>query len=304
MRIVSLLPAATETVALLGREDALVGVTHECDWPPSVRTLGRVTRSAIDGTMAPGVVDRVVREARARGEALFELDAARIRELAPDVILTQAVCDVCAVSDTDVRAIAASMDRSPVVVTLSGTSLEGVLRDIALVAEAIGVPDEGARAAAMLRGRMRAVRERVGPAARPRVAVIEWTDPLYTAGHWTPEIVDHAGGEDVVARAGEHSRRIEAEEIRRAEPDVLVFAPCGYDVARAASEGERLLAEDGWEWARARRVWAVDAGALVSRPGPRLVEGIETFAALLHPSLFPPPRAARALELQGALTAS
>lgn len=298
MRIISLLPAATEIVASLGSERALVAVTHECDWPPSVRMLPRATRSGVDGSAPPNVVDDVVREASARGEALFELDAQLICDLEPDVILTQALCDVCAVSETDVRAIAASMSPSPDVVTLSGTAIEGVFEDIARVASSIGVPDEGRRLVAGLRARMSMVRARVATSERPRVAVIEWTDPLYIAGHWTPELIQHAGGQDALAHAGQHSRRTEIEELRLADPDVLIVAPCGYDVGRAAAAGQRLLSGEAWDWARGRQLWAVDGNGLVSRPGPRLIDGIETFAELLHPEIFEPPHRERALELR------
>lgn len=286
IRAISLLPAATEIVASLGEERALVGITHECDWPSTVRGLPRVTRSGIDGGAPPGTVDRAVHELAMQGVPVFELDIELIRELAPDVIVTQALCDVCAVSETDVRAIAASLSPPPCVVTLSGNTLEGVFRDIASVASALGVPNEGARHVEQLRSRVSAVRSAISGAAHPRVAVIEWTDPLFTAGHWTPELIEHAGGVDVIARAGEHSRRMEIDELRRTDPEIVIVAPCGYDVARAAKEGERLLSSAGWEWTRDRQVWAVDANALVSRPGPRLVDGIEAFAELLHPDLF------------------
>ncbi|MFL5578238.1 MAG: ABC transporter substrate-binding protein [Gemmatimonadaceae bacterium] len=304
MRVLSLLPAATEIVASLGALDGLVGVTHECDWPPAVRSLPRVTASALDagaGSAAgAGEVDARVRELSAAGAALFVLDEALLARLRPDVILTQALCDVCAVSETDVRAVAARLAPAPRVVTLSATTLDGVLDgDVARVAEAIGRADAGAALAEELRGRMRRVHEtlRAARAPRPRVAVIEWTDPVYAAGHWVPEMVRRAGGVDVLASAGEHSTTRAVEAVASAGPDLLLFAPCGYDAPRAADEARRTLARPEWRWAASRPAWAVDANAYVSRPGPRLVEGVELFARVMHPGLFGEPEEACAVRV-------
>jgi iron complex transport system substrate-binding protein len=297
MRILSLIPSATEIVAALGCVDALVGVTHACDFPPGVERLPRVTRTAIDSAASPAAIDRAVRELDAAGTPLYELDETTVLTLAPDVIITQAVCDVCAVSEHDVRAVAARLRAPARVLALGATTIEGVLDDIRAVARAIGVPDAGEALVAEAEARMRRVHEtlKTARAPRPRVAVLEWTDPVFNAGHWVPQMVRRAGGIDVLGEPGARSRVVPLPDVRAADPDTVVLAQCGYDVRRAADEGRALLARHEWEWLRDRRVWALDANALASRPGPRLVDGVETLAALLHPALFAPPSAGQAV---------
>jgi iron complex transport system substrate-binding protein len=299
MRIVSLLPAGTDMVVALGAADSLVGVTHECDGLASLAALPRVTRSAIDPEAAPGEIDRQVRAADARGEPLFMLDEARIADLRPDVLITQAVCEVCAVRETDVRALAARMSAAPRVVTLAASTLDAVLEDVACVAAAVDMRDAGARLRTELDARMRRVHETLEAAEAPRrrVAVIEWTDPVYAAGHWVPSMIERAGGIDVLAKPGEHSRVVSVTDVVTAAPETIVFAPCGYEVARAATEARRTLSRADWAWAARCQVWAIDAGAFVSRPGPRLVDGIETLARIFHPTLFPRPAIDRAIEV-------
>lgn len=290
MRVVSLLPSATEIVAALGGMEHLVGVTHCCDYPPQVDSRVRVTRTAIDADAAPGVVDAQVREITASGAPLYTLEEERIRALKPALILTQALCEVCAVMETDVRAVAARLQPVPQVITLSATSLDGVLEDIVAVGTAMGLADEAAEFVAGARMRMRRVHEtlRAAKAPRPRVAVIEWGDPIYAAGHWVPEMVKRAGGVDVLAMPGEHSVVKTLEQVRSADAEVLLIAPCGYDLPRAVEEAERLLALEDWAFARDRAVFALDANAFASRPGPRLVDGIEVMARLFNPQLFSP----------------
>jgi len=299
MRVVSLLPSATEIVAALGGMEHLVGVTHACDHPAMVASRVRVTRTAVDAYAAPGVVDAQVREITHEGLPLYTLLEDRIRALHPDLILTQALCEVCAVMETDVRALAARLAPEPRVVSLSASSFDGVLADIAAVGAAMGLDDESDELLGGARARLRAVHDalKAANAPRPRVCVIEWGEPLYAAGHWVPEMVARAGGVDALAKPGEHSVVVTLDQVRAAEPDVIVVAPCGYDLERAADEGERLLALPGWAWARDRRVFALDANAFASRPGPRLVDGIEVMARIFHPSLFTPaePAFARAL---------
>lgn len=299
MRVVSLLPGATEMVAALGALEHLVGVTHECDHPPMVASRVRVTTTSVDVTASPGAVDAQVHGLTASGASVFTLFEDRIRDLRPDLILTQALCDVCAVSETDVRSLAARLDPVPAITTLSASTLEGVFEDLTRVGSALGVPEEAEEWVLGARARMRSVHEALKSAAapRPRVAVIEWGDPLYAAGHWMPEMIKRAGGVDVLAKAGSHSVSVALDQLRAAEPDVIVIGPCGYDLARAAAEGERLLTLDDWTWVRARRVFALDANAFASRPGPRLVDGVEILARLFNPSLFTPvdPTFARAL---------
>ena len=301
MRVVSLLPASTEIVAALGAGDQLVGISHECDWPPAVGDLPRVTRSAIAGAVGAGAVhavsmdaaavDELVRSRAASGEALFELLEDAIAALRPDVILTQCVCDVCAVSESEVRRMATHLSPVPRVLTLTGGTLDGVFQDIAAVADALGRGEPGAELLAMLRHRMRVVHEQLrgARAPRPRVAVIEWDDPPFAAGHWVPELIHRAGGLDVLARPGEHSRMVQPEAVEAAAPDVLIVAPCGYSLGQAAAAARHMLGRDVWRWARALPIWAMDANGLLSRGGPRLIDGLETIARVLHPSLFGAP---------------
>jgi iron complex transport system substrate-binding protein len=300
MRVISLLPGATDMVAAAGGAGLLVGVTHECDLPPGAPPLPRVTATVIADD-APGAVDERVRALSAEGTALFTLDAERIRALSCDLVITQALCDVCAVRETDVRALAASLSPPPSIVTLGATTLDGMLADLERVAVAIGAPREGVSAANAIRQRMLVIHERLRAAGAPRpaVAVVEWCDPVYAAGHWVPEMVRRAGGRDVIATPGQHSGVTTAAAIAAADPEVILVAPCGYDAARAADAAAALLAQTEWRWARERRVWALDANRLTSRPGPRLADGIETIASILHPALFAPPAVGFARNISG-----
>ena len=296
MRVLSLLPAATDAVVALGLADRLVGVTHECD-ASGTEALPRVTASAVDPAGTAGAVDAAVRALAADGGAIFTLDEPRIAALRPDVILTQRLCDVCAVSETDVRALAARLGTVQVIVTLGATTLDAVWDDVRAIARALDAAEAGERLVAERTERLRAVHEtlKAARAPRPRVAVIEWGDPVYAAGHWVPDMVRRAGGVDALAAPGEHSMTRTVERVFEADPEVVLVAPCGYDAARAEREARRLLAGDAWAWARERRVWALDANRLVSRPGPLLADGVATMAAILAPDLFdaPAPSAAR-----------
>jgi len=299
VRILSLLPAATEIVAALGALDQLVGVTHECDHPSEVARLPRVTSSAVDRDAASASIDAAVRELSSSGAAVFTLDAALVARLRPDLLITQSVCDVCALPESEVDRALASLATVPRRVTLGATTLDGVWDDVRRVAEAIGRREEGMALVASLVARMRRVHEtlKAARAPRPRVAVIEWLDPLFVAGHWTPELVRRAGGIDVLAAPGAHSVRIDVASVRDAKPDVVLFAPCGFDVERAEREARALLATPEWNWARTLRCWALDGNALTNRPGPRLVEAIEVMAAVFAEGLFaaPPDGYGRAL---------
>ncbi|MBI3789281.1 MAG: ABC transporter substrate-binding protein [Gemmatimonadetes bacterium] len=299
MKIISLLPSATEIVASLGATHQLCAVSHSCDWPEEIRALPRVTATAVDSTAAAGAIDAQVRAIAATGAPLYTIDEARIRAIAPDVIVTQALCDVCAVSEGDVRALAADMTPSPVVVTLDGKTMEGVFTDITRVAAAIDASDEAEELIDGLRARLRHVHEtlKAAKAPRPRVAMIEWTEPLFAGGHWVPEMVARAGGVDVLAKPGDHSAVVTIEQVRAGAPDVLFVGPCGYDLAASIDAARALLARDDWAWARALPVWALDANALTSRPGPRLVHGVETMAAAMHPALFGAPLAMHAVRV-------
>ena len=295
-RVVSLLPAATEIVAALGALESLVGITHECDCPAQVASRLRVTTSLVDAAAPAGAVDAQVRALVESATPLYALDERRIRDLKPDLILTQALCDVCALMETDVRALAARMSPAPRVVSLSAATLDGVFGDIAAVAHAIGLDDEGEELLAGLRARIRTVHDTLKDARAPRtrVAMIEWTDPVFAGGHWVPELIRRAGGIDALAPGGGHSKVVTIAEVAAAKPDVVLVAPCGYGVERAADEARHLLASPAWSFADECAVWAIDGNALTSRPGPRLVDGIEVMARIFNPSLFSPAEPAYA----------
>lgn len=302
LRVVSLLPSGTEIVGALGAIEELVGVTHECDWPSVVSSRARVTMSAVDSSRSPREIDTQVRELAASGTPLYTLRERVIRDLHPDVILTQALCEVCAVHENDVRALARTLPGRPRVITLSATTLDAVLDDVRAVADALDRLDEAEELLDGLRARLRGVHDtlKAARAPRPRVAVIEWGDPVFTGGHWIPDMIHRAGGVDAIGTPGAHSRTIDVSALRDARPDVLIVAPCGYGLGRASAEAERLLALDAWAWARALPVWAIDANAFASRPGPRLIEGVELFARVMHPALFSPIDPTRARPLGAA----
>jgi iron complex transport system substrate-binding protein len=283
MRIASLVPSATETAFALGLGEHVVGVTHECDWPPEAGSLPHLTRTVIPPGLGPAEIDRVVRETVAAGRALYELDADRLAELEPDLILAQAVCEVCAVSYDDVVAVAATLPGKPRVLSLDPLTLEDVLGDVSRVAEAAGDPAAGERVRDEARRRLEAVASAVAEAARPRVVAIEWLDPPFIAGHWVPEMISIAGGLDPLGTAGGKSRTVEWPELEAAAADVVVVMPCGYDEQGAAAEAEAF--SERLDALGADRVIAVDASAYFSRPGPRLVTGIELLAGLLHPEV-------------------
>jgi iron complex transport system substrate-binding protein len=277
-------------IVALGLGHRLAAVTHECDWPPEVRGLPVVTSSRIDAAHDAAAVDAAVREAAGAAEPLFVLDEARIRALQPTVIVTQGLCEVCAVSEGEVRRLARVLPDPALVVTLEARTLDEVLESLPVLANALGAGEPAELVVQRLRERLRQVHEtlKAARAPRPRVAVIEWTDPLFAAGHWVPDMVRRAGGIDVLATSGEHSRTFRVEEIAAAEPELLVFAPCGYPLERAAAATRSTLALPEWEWARGLRLAAMDGNALTSRPGPRLVDGVEVMARLFNPDLFSP----------------
>ena len=282
MRIVSLLPSATEIICALGLEDALVGVTHECDYPPSVRRLPKVTNTLIPHDASSGTIDALVRDRLATGNALYTLDLPVLERLRPDLLVTQALCDVCAVAEVEVQAAACSLPGQPRVVNLEPETLEEVFESIAMVGEAVGREAQARDVIGTLRARVRAVADRVeGSGERPRVVVLEWLDPLFTCGHWTPELVSMAGGTEVVARGGERSRTMTLDELLAAAPDVLVVACCGFDVERTLLDMPAFMAlpgVSGLPAVRTGRVHVIDGNAYLSRPGPRLVDSLEILA--------------------------
>ena len=301
MRIASLVPSATEMLFELGVGDDVVGVTHECDHPPQAADLPHLTRTVIPPGLAPAQIDRAVRERTERGEALYELDSERLRELEPDLIVTQSVCEVCAVAVDDVRAVAAQLPSEPRVVSLDPSTIGEVLANIRDLAAAAGAEEAGDRLGREAADRLDRVAEAVAGEEPPRVACLEWLDPVFVAGHWVPQMVALAGGEDVLGLPGERSRVAEPEEVAAARPDVVVAMPCGYHTERAAREVRDhtdLVAGLG-----VRRIVAVDASAYFSRPGPRLVDGVELLTHILHPGRVEAPPAGRLAEVEPAARA-
>jgi iron complex transport system substrate-binding protein len=294
MRIASLVPSATEMLFSLGLGDRVAAVTHECDYPPGVEQLPHLTRSVIPDGLEAAEIDAAVRERTSRGEALYELDEETLEELDVDLIVTQAVCEVCAVSFDDVRAVAERLPTQPQVISLDPSTLGEVLADVPRLAEAAGVPEAGEQLVAELGGRLEAVEQAVEGAHRPRVAALEWLDPAYVGGHWVPQMIELAGGEDVLGMPGEKSRTAEWSELESAAPEVVISMPCGYYAEQAAAEAMRWRRHLGLLGAR---VVAVDAAAYFSRPGPRLVDGVELLGHLLHPELVPAPPSRRSIEL-------
>jgi len=281
VRIVSLVPSATEMLFALGVGDEVTGVTHECDHPAAVLDLPKITRDVIGPGLPPDEIDRAVRELTEQGRAIYELDEQALRSLAPDLIVTQALCAVCAVSYDDVRAVADRMDPQPEVVSLDPRTLGEVLGDVRTLAQATGAKDAGVDLVQDAAARIDRVRLAVRGAPPVSVAALEWLDPVYVAGHWTPQLIEYAGGIDLFGLPGEHSATRSWEEVAAAQPDVVVCMPCGYDAERSLAEAETYA--DELAAVGAKRVVAVDAAAYFSRPGPRLVDGVELLAHILHP---------------------
>jgi iron complex transport system substrate-binding protein len=281
MRVVSLLPAATEIVAALGGVGRLVGVSHECDFPPEVRSLPRVTRTLVDPAMPSGAIDRAMAEAKRTGVSPVEVDVNLVAHLRPDVLIGQSVCDVCAVGEGELARLVTTLMPTPWVVTLHAHTLDEVFLDIRKVGEALELRDEAEELDAGLRYRLRRVSVRAARPPKPRVLVLEWLDPPYVAGHWVPDLVTLAGGQDVGSAPGEPSRPRPWDELAALAPDVVVVALCGFDIPRAQAE----LAAVTDPQARAllgRRVEFLDGNAYTSRPGPRLVDAADILARLIH----------------------
>jgi iron complex transport system substrate-binding protein len=287
VRIASLVPSATEMLFALGLGDQVVAVTHECDYPPEAAGKPHLTRSLVPAGLSAGEIDAAVRRLTGEGRHLYDLDEPTLTELDVDLIVTQAVCEVCAVSYDDVVAVADRLPSRPRIISLDPSNLAEVLADVPRLGEAAGVADRAARLRADLERRLETVRQAVEGATRPSVLALEWLDPPFIGGHWVPAMIGIAGGADVLGRAGRKSRTAEWDEIAAAKPEMVVAMPCGWDASQSRSEVEghaRDLAAVG-----ADRIWAVDAAASFSRPGPRLVEGTELLAHLLHPDRVDAP---------------
>lgn len=294
MRIVSLLPSATEIVCALGLEESLVGVTHACDYPPAALTRPKVTTSVLD---SPGLdsreIDDAVRERQGRGEGIYTLDVELLASLAPDLILTQDLCTVCAVSHGVVQQALPALSSRPQILSFSPLHLADVLSDIKTIGDFTGRQEAARALITELRTRLDRVALATGPAAHlPRVVCLEWLDPPYAAGHWVPEMVGLAGGLDALGVAGAPSRRLEWDEVAAAEPETIVLMPCGFDLDHTISEAARVAWPPAWrELAAVRngRVWAVNGSAYFNRPGPRLFTGVEILASILQPARFNGP---------------
>lgn len=290
-RIVSLIASATEIVCALGFEQDLVARSHECDWPTTVTGLPVCTGPAFDVHGASRDIDRHVKTLLEQAMSLYHVDANLLRDLRPDVIVTQAQCKVCAVSAEDVdRALTAWLQDSPRVISLSPNNLAEVWESIRNVAEALGVSSRGEELVSRLQARCQAITHAVpAPAEHPTVACLEWLDPLMAAGNWVPELVERAGGRNLFGAAGKHSPWMEWDQLVRADPMILIAMPCGFDLARTRAEMKALRSRPEWprlRAVRAGRVYATDGNQYFNRPGPRLVESLEILAEILHPEHF------------------
>lgn len=288
MRIVSLVPHATELLFALGLGDQVVGVTHECDFPTAARRLPQVTKDRLPAGLSSGEIDAAVRASTQENATIYALDEQRLHELEPDLIVTQALCPVCAVSVDEVRAVAVKIRTCPKVVTLDPKTLGETMGDIRTLAQATGAKDAAVELVARQRGRIDVVKRALrGITERPTVVALEWFDPVFIGGHWTPQLIELAGGLDALGFPGEHSEQVDWDTVRAVRPEVVVCMPCGYDAPRAHLEATLFAHE--LATLGARRIVAVDASATFSRPGPRLVDGLELLAHVLHPDRVPAP---------------
>jgi iron complex transport system substrate-binding protein len=293
MRIVSLLPSATEIICAVGLREALVGVTHECDFPASVADLPKVTRTLIPHDADSANIDELVRQRLQTQRALYTLDRAMLEGLRPDLIVTQSLCDVCAVSQDEVRAAACDLPGQPRVLNLEPQTLGTVLQSIKQVGAATDSEARADAAVAALEARIGAVGQRSrGIGDRPRVVVLEWIDPPFSCGHWTPELVRLAGGQEQLGREGMPSRTLQWAEVVDSRPEVLFLACCGFGLPRTLEDVPLLKCRTGWDelpCVQSQRVYAADGSAYFSRPGPRLVDSLEILAHALHPGIHPLP---------------
>jgi iron complex transport system substrate-binding protein len=307
VRIVSLLPSATEIAFALGLGDQVVAVSHECDYPPAARQLPAVTRSPLHGhDLSSAEIDRRTTAEMRDGGTLYYIDSDLLRTLAPDLVLTQELCDVCAVAQPEVERAVRELGTEPRVLSLEPNTLADVLHTIEVVGAATDCQATASHMVAELQGRIDRVQGlTAGAARRPRVFCMEWTDPLWVAGHWVPEMVALAGGDDVLGAPGAPSVRVSWDAVLAAAPDVVVLMPCGYDLARTLRERPVVESQPGWTSlpaVRGGRIYAVDGSSYFNRPGPRLVDGLELLAHLLHPGRVPAPALpAAAAPLAGAV---
>jgi iron complex transport system substrate-binding protein len=294
MRICSLLPGATEIACALGLADEIVGVSHECDFPPAARSKPVMVRSRIDPTIiGSSEIDRQVGDLLRSKQSLYALNDELFKASEPDLILTQSLCDVCALDYNEVVQAARSLRQDPTIVSLDPHCLADILNDVLRIGEATDRTRQAESLVQQLKHRIEAVRDRTARAAsQPRVACLEWFDPLYIAGHWVPEMIQIAGGNDILATAGNPSFKIEWDAVIASLPEILILMPCGFDLDRAVRESSLLKNRADWEMlpaVRDGRVFAVSGADYFSRPGPRLVDGLEILSQVIHPELFPTP---------------
>jgi len=290
-RIVSFLPAGTEMVHALGAGNELVGRSHECDYPSSVTKLPIVSRPTLDlDDASPGAIDRAVAERMDSGDTLYRIDEVLLRDLKPDVILTQNLCRVCAPSGDELTRAVRKFDLRPEVLFLTPRNIAEIVDNVVAVGRAIGRTDEAESLVRDHNGRLAAVRAAVAKAPIRRVVFLEWTEPLFCGGHWVPEMISLAGGEDPLGRPGEDSVRMDWDDVAKAQPEMIIVSPCGYRLERATELARQMPRISDAE------VYAVDANAYFARPGPRVVEGVELLAHLFHPNLFSWPHAVRPWE--------
>lgn len=289
MRVVSLIASSTEIVCALGCEHLLVGRSHECDFPPSVRQLPVLTTPKFDVEGSSRDIDARVKTIVADALSVYRVDPDALSAAHPDVVITQTQCEVCAVSQRDVEEACQIMGWRPTIVSLTPNALADVWADIARVARALDVPDAGTALVSRLQARIAAIAERARPLPRPTVACIEWIEPLMSAGNWMPELIDLAGGTSLFGEAGKHSPWMTFADLVARDPDFIFVLPCGFDIARTRREMPALTGLPGWSTLRAvqnGRVFLLDGNQYFNRPGPRLVESLEILAELLHPEAF------------------
>jgi iron complex transport system substrate-binding protein len=300
MRIASLVPSATEMLFALGLGGDVVGVTHECDYPPEAKELPQLTATVLPSGLGAGAIDAAVKEVVGEGRALYTLDEERLARLEPDLIVTQAVCEACAVSYEDVVTVAARLPGRPRILQQDPSTLGEVLEDVTRLGEAANIAERASAVRGELEARLEAVRLAVAGAARPRVLALEWLDPPFLGGHWVPEMIELAGGEDIAGHPGEKSPQVEWEQLQRFDPDVVVSIPCGWYLED--SKAQALEHKGHLDALGARRLFAVDAASTFSRPGPRLVDGVELLAHLIHPDRIEAPAGIAFAELSAQIT--
>ena len=288
LRIISFLPAATEMVCALGLAERLVGITHECDYPPEIRTRPVLVQSAIPKDLEPGEIDVAVSARLARGQSLYEINERLLLDLAPNLILTQDLCQVCAPSGNEVSQVLSSLPSKPQILWLTPKSLSDIEENLRQLGNATGRSEQAEAVIAAGHARLAKLTARTRNAPRPRVFFVEWIDPIFCGGHWVPEMIDLAGGIDKLSRSRADSVRVPWQDILDWSPEVLVIAPCGFNLYEASRQAASLFSRPNWSIIPAvqkGRVYAVNANAYFARPGPRVIEGVELLAHLLHPEL-------------------